>query len=105
MAITATAVAGAGGTGTVRSWDVEATADADTALTITHGLPFADATEADRRMVVIFEPIAAAHFLSEWLVTTRGATTLVITKSALNAGSGAAGTQTRVHVKMQNRGE
>jgi len=105
MAVTATAITGTGGTGTVRSWDVEATLDTDTALSITHGLPFASATEADQRMMVVLEPIHLAFHLSEWLVSTRGATTLALVKSALNAGSGVAGTQMRVHIKMSNRGE
>lgn len=105
MAFTITAVADQGGTGTVRAWDITAAADADVTATITHGLPFADATEADRRMIVILEPVDAVRFpLSKWVVTTRGATTCVLTKS--NAvGSGGGAVQVRVHIKLKNRGE
>jgi len=104
-AVTTTAVAGAGGTGTVRAWDLTVAADADITATITHGLSFADATEADRRMIVILEPIDAVRFpLSKWVVTTRGATTVVLTKTAA-AGSGGGAVQARAHVKLKNRGE
>jgi hypothetical protein len=104
-AVTATAVADQGGTGTVRAWDLTVAADGDITATITHGLPFADATEADRRMIVILEPIDAVRFpLSKWVVTTRGATTCVLTKTnAVGSGGGTA--QVRVHIKMKNRGE
>jgi hypothetical protein len=105
MAFTITAVADAGSDGTVRAWDITAGVDGDVTATITHGLPFADATEADRRMIVIFEPIDAVRFpLSKWVVTTRGATTCVCTKT--NAGgSGGGAVQVRVHIKLKNRGE
>jgi hypothetical protein len=106
MAAVATAITGTGGTGNVRGWLLTCL-DADTAFTITHGLPFASANEGDRRMVVILEPTHAEFYAASVVVTTRNQTQLVLTKlNAVSSGTGAGATGIcRAWCKLQNRGE
>jgi len=70
--------------------DVEATADADTTATLTHGLGAAPEQ-------VIITPLLAAAYTSQWRVTSQGATSVVVTKGT-GVGSGATGAQIRVTV-------
>lgn len=88
MAVTVTAVLA--GTDTYIA-DIEATADADTTATITHGL---GATPLE----VSKCELAVAATLSLWRATTINSTTVVMTKST-TASSGAAGNQVRVTIK------
>jgi len=74
-------------------WDIIATADADTTATITHGLV---GTPQD---VQITSLLVAPALLSGWAVTAFGATTITLTK-ATTAGSGNAGAQVRVIVRV-----
>jgi len=75
-----------------RTWDVIATADADTTITITHGLT--GITDANAN--VVLTPLTAAGTLSTWQRTSVSAADLVLTKSTA-VGSGAAPAQLRVH--------
>lgn len=97
MAVTVTAVAKPSGLPARKNlavFDVEATADADTTATITHGL-------AGTPQKVAIEMIAAAARLSLWIetVASRNATQVVLTK-ATTAGSGAVGNQIRVYIEL-----
>lgn len=76
-----------------RSFDVTATADADTTINITHGITGATASN----LKVCFEPLLANHYVSTWTVTARTSTTITLTKGTAT-GSGNASAQTRVHI-------
>lgn len=76
-----------------RSFDVTATADADTTVAITHNITGATASN----LKVCFEPLLAAHYTSQWTVTGRTSTTVTLTKGT-GSGSGNASAQTRVHI-------
>jgi len=104
MAVAVTAVAGVGSTGNARGWLLTCL-DADTAISITHGLAFASDAEADQRMVVILEPTHIDFYVALLRVSTRTATTATLTKAgAGGTGAGATGL-CRIWVKLQNRGE
>jgi DNA/RNA endonuclease YhcR with UshA esterase domain len=97
MAVTVTAVAKPSGLPPRKNlaiFDVEATADADTTATITHGLGVVP-------QKVSIEMIAAAARTSLWIETiaSRNATQVVLTKGT-GAGSGAAGNQIRVYIEV-----
>lgn len=87
MAVTLTVIrAGANS----RVVDVEATADADTTATIPHGLGVTPES-------AILEPLVAAARISSWIVTSKDATNVVLTKTT-TMSSGAAGAQLRVTI-------
>lgn len=96
MAVTVTAVAQAAGyppRSQTSIWDIEATADADTTATITHGLK---GTPQDIQITPLLQASAG---LSLWAVTTINTAQVVLTKST-GVGSGAAGNQLRVVVRV-----
>ncbi len=76
---------------------VIATADADTTATITHNLELSAAALALGQPWVIIEPLLAAAQLSLWFVSSKTATTVVLTK-ATTTGSGNAAAQIQVDV-------
>lgn len=87
-----------------RSFDVTATADGDTGLTITHGLATRPGGLAilspDTEIKVDFEPLLSTPAsLSGWSCTARGATTFTLAKTTAT-GSGNASPQVRVHVSL-----
>lgn len=73
--------------------DVVASADADTSATITHNFGVAP------REALIENLLNAIAAASDWAVTTRSTTQVVLTKSTA-VGSGNAGAQIRVHIKI-----
>jgi len=96
MAVTVAAVTQAAGyppRNQTSVWDITATADADTTATITHGLV---GTPQD---VQITPQLVAPALLSGWAVTGYSATQITLTK-ATTAGSGNAGVQVRVIVRV-----
>lgn len=95
MAVTITPVNVVPANGLRATFDVKASADADSSATITHGLPSA----TDTNVVVTLEPTNAAFYASQWTVTSRGASTVVLTKGN-GAGSGNAANQVRVTVEQ-----
>jgi len=99
MAVSATAVHNNPGRFDT-SWDVTATADADTGTTITHGIP--NITDANDELKVTFEPLLQAlAAVSAWAVTARGPTTLTIAKGT-GVGSGNANAQVRVRIERRH---
>lgn len=74
-------------------WNIEATADGDTTATITHGL---NGTPQDIQLTPLLQ---APALLSGWAVTTINSTQVVLTK-ATTTGSGSAGAQLRVIVRV-----
>jgi len=85
------------------SKDVTSTADADTGMTITHGIPnFASDADAVENMKVDFEPLnSVSCALSAWSVGTRTATTVAIVKSTAT-GSGNGSAQVRVRISRRH---
>ncbi len=93
MSASASAVDSSGGQTT---FDVTATADADSSVEITHGISGVDA--ADTQLKVTLEPIRPEFYLSNWYVSARSATTITLTKDT-QTGSGHASAQARVHIE------
>lgn len=89
MAVTASAVYA--GTFT-KSWDVIASADGDTAGTITHGFP---STPVDVNLL----PLRAEAYGSQWVVSSIGTSTIVLGKTSA-ASSGNATAQVRVIARL-----
>lgn len=90
MAISHAAVNTVPASGLRATFDVTATADADTTHAIAHGL----GVDPD---LVILEPLSSNAGLSLWFVPSHDATNVNITKGT-GAGSGNASAQLRVHV-------
>lgn len=89
MAVTATAAYA----GTyMKSWDVVASADGDTAGTITHGF---SGTPADVSLL----PLRAEAYGSQWVVSSVGTATIVLGKTSA-ASSGNATAQVRVIARL-----
>jgi len=83
------AAAGLAGTYT-KTWNVTATADADTGdLVIPHGFSAAPA-------LAFLTPLLNAGLLSNWSVKTIDATNITVNKGATAVGSGNAGASVRV---------
>ncbi len=110
MATSATARVGFGGVGVgmaqsaigSRSWDIIATADADTTLVIAHGQTFADAVNDPlERVRVTLEPRGVKAYTQNWFVASIDATNLTLTKSSVAVGTGDAASQVRVHFEYQ----
>jgi hypothetical protein len=78
-----------------KTYDIEATADADVNAVLAHNFALVD-PDADLRVTI--EPLAAASRVSQWIVSVRDANNLTLAKG-IGAGSGAAGVQLRVHVE------
>jgi len=83
-----------------RSFDVTATADADTTADITHGI--AGLSDPDKELRIHIEPLNAAAYTSQWFVASRdqgGDKTAVRLTKGTGTGSGNAGAQVRIHVQ------
>ncbi len=76
-----------------RTWDVTATADADTTITIPHGLQ--GVTDATANLSLV--PLTPVGVLSAWWRGSVDGTNLVLNKD-LVVGSGAPTAQLRVHL-------
>lgn len=74
-----------------KTFDVTATADADTTATIAHGFGAAPAE-------VSLRPLLANHYVSQWTVSAVDATNITLTKGT-GVGSGNAGAQVRVQAR------
>ena len=82
------------------SWDVTATADADTGTTITHGIP--NITDANDELKVTFEPLLQAQAaISAWAVTARSPADVTIAKGT-DVGSGSLSAQVRVRIERRH---
>lgn len=90
MAITAANVAASSGAN-IRTFDITSTADADTSVTVTHGLGFTP------DFWIISPTLATAAAGTCFSITTVGATTFAAVKST-NAGSGPGGVVARYYV-------
>lgn len=69
-------------------WDIIAALDADTTATLNHSfsvVPF----------FVTLDALLTNFYVSQWIITSRSATQIVVTKG-VGVGSGAAGAQLRV---------
>jgi len=99
MATLATSLGGSLAVGNVRGWAVQASADADTTLAITHGITFADPTnDPSQRCMVVFTPVDAAFYLQEWIVLSLTSTTLTLLKTSTAMGTGLADTTFNVYL-------
>lgn len=76
-----------------RTWDVTATADADTTITIPHGLSGVTGATANLSLV----PLSPVSVLSSWWLDSINGTNLVLSKDVV-VGSGAPTPQLRVHL-------
>lgn len=76
-----------------RTWDVTATADADTTITFAHGLSGVTSANANLSLTAL----TAAGALATWQRGTVDATNVTLNKSTA-VGSGAAPVQLRVHL-------
>lgn len=74
-----------------KTWDIIASADADTTATIAHGM-----AEAPRDVTI--RPLLDAAHESRWFVSTADTTNVVLTKGTA-VGSGNASAQIRVQVR------
>ncbi len=82
------------------SWDVTATAAADTGTTITHGIP--NIVDANDELKITFEPLLQTPAaVSAWAVTARSSTTVTIAKGT-GLGSGNASAQVRVRIERRH---
>jgi hypothetical protein len=99
MAVTVSPVVNANSVNT-RSFDIIASADADTNADIVHGI--AGLVTPDQELKITFEPLLSNAWVSQWSVASRdqGATktTVRVTKGT-GVGSGNAGNQVRVHIQ------
>lgn len=95
MAVTITPVNTVPAGGLRATFDVKASADADTTATIAHGLP----AGSDTKIKVTLEPTHAAFYTSTWIVTSRDATNVVLTKSTA-VSSGNAANQVRATIEQ-----
>ena len=76
-----------------RTYDITATADADTTSTFTHNLGVIPAE-------VIITPILAKGITGDWSFTSATTTQVVITKNNVGVGSGDPAAQVRVTVRV-----
>lgn len=93
MAFTNTAVGPSINTGFDRAYDIIATADADSADTITHNIGLTP-------LEIIITPILAKGITGNWSFTSANTTQVVITKNNVGVGSGDAAAQVRVIVRF-----
>jgi hypothetical protein len=103
MAVTVTPIPNRGSDGLLRSFDVTATADADVAAVILHGLPFDDAADANERGYAEILPQQVESYVSTPVIPVVTALNANVTMSAA-VGSGVAGSQFRVQVVLKGWG-
>lgn len=93
MAFTNTAVGPATATSYSRTYDIIASADADTTDTISHNLGILP-------IEVIITPLSTKGITGNWSFTSATATQIVIAKNNVGAGSGDAAAQVRVTLRF-----
>ena len=80
-----------------QTYDVTATADADTVVTVNHSVSLKPGDTASKVLAVWLEPILPEYYASRWVIVSRNATSVVIQKQNTLA-SGAATAQLRIHI-------